>query len=152
MVNLNVDFHIGRRQSKFVGVTMWKHCASACEILDVSEFTTLMPLSLLIVGSKILPHLLKKFVIIFRKFIEDTFQFLVQAVLHIFNFFLCRGTNFQTMTSHLRPLNIVYILPLTNSAPLTVFPFWHLLVRCHFGATWPLLLPLNLTYTLIALS
>jgi hypothetical protein len=65
MVNLIVGVPIWRCPSIFVNVAMWEHCTVDNEILDVAKFTTLTPLSVLVlyklsfpVVVLCLPHLL----------------------------------------------------------------------------------------------
>jgi hypothetical protein len=48
MVNLIVAVPIWNCPSIFIDIAMWEHCTFANEIFDVSKFTTLTPLSLLI--------------------------------------------------------------------------------------------------------
>jgi hypothetical protein len=82
----------------------------AVAFLDVAKFTALTPLSLLIscklsfqifrfvnglftyIGIQIS---YQSFLMVFTEFIEYTFQFLVDAVLHIINCILCWGMNVQ---------------------------------------------------------
>jgi hypothetical protein len=76
-------------------------------VLDVSKFTTLTPLSLRIscklnfqlLVQKCLVYFgtefsLQYFHMVFRECIEYMFQFLIEAVLHIFNFILCSVTEY----------------------------------------------------------
>jgi hypothetical protein len=61
-----------------------------------------------------------KIFMIFRELIENTFKFLVEAVLYVINFILCWGMNVQNNDMNRRPLTIMYdILSLTNSILLT---------------------------------
>jgi hypothetical protein len=48
MVNLIVGFPIWRRASTFMNLVMLEHCSFDSEFLDVAKFTTITPLSLLI--------------------------------------------------------------------------------------------------------
>jgi hypothetical protein len=57
---------------------------------------------------------------VFREFIKHTFQFLVEAVLHIISFIFCWSMNVQNNDMTPGPLSIMYdILSLTNSTLLT---------------------------------
>jgi hypothetical protein len=81
-------------------VAMGEYCAFENEVLDVSKYTALTPLLLLIlcklsfpiVGLKCLVGLLwhlsnlTKWSVVFREFIEHIFQFLGEAILHVVSF------------------------------------------------------------------
>jgi hypothetical protein len=57
---------------------------------------------------------------LFREFIKHTFQFLVKAILHIFNFVLSRSRDIQN--NKMKPVSFQYyvLYPITNMLnPLT---------------------------------
>jgi hypothetical protein len=111
----------------------------------------------------------QNFHVVFREFVEYTFQFLIEAVFHIISFILCWGMNIQNnmkpvtsqyyvwhpIINKLNPLNCWYD-SLMYERPCTQihgshFPFHRkmcilLLVWCHCPPIWPPALPLNLTY------
>jgi hypothetical protein len=83
--------------NKFMNVAMWEHVLLTLRFIDVSKFTTLIPLlllisrklSFLVVGLKSLHFILwhrnlLTLRVVFKVFID----FLAEAVLHIINFIL----------------------------------------------------------------
>jgi hypothetical protein len=96
---------------------------------DVAKFTTLTPLSLVISCKLSLPNCQFKnvfsayfsieisqqnFHMVFREFIEYTFQFLTEAIFHIISFILCSGMNIQN--NNMKPATSQYYVwhPIMN--------------------------------------